>query len=132
MAADPGKLGRHPVRVWSEHRSKHAHHQIEVLIGKGQLFRVAFFKCDLQAFGFGPGTRLYQKVGGDIHAGNPCSFTRRGYGQVACTACNIQHLHPRRNIESLDKSLSRIGGVLRDLPEVARHPHGAHFLFTTH
>ena len=42
--ADPGQLRRDPFRIGSEHRSKHGHHQIEVGVGKRQLFRVAFFK----------------------------------------------------------------------------------------
>src|SRR5579863_4878172 len=86
VAAYAGQFRRDPVRIGSEHRSKHGHDHIEMGIGKRQLFRIALLKGYLQTFGCCPGTRLLQQVGGNINTRYLRPFTSSRYGEVTGAA----------------------------------------------
>ncbi len=129
VATDPGQLRRDPIRVGSEHGSKHGHDHIEMGVRKRQLFRIALLKGYLQAFGCSPCAGLFQQVGCDVDTRDHCAFAGSRDGQVAGAAGDVQYLHRRLDAKRVNEQLSLSGSVFGNLSEVAGHPGGTHFFF---
>ena len=72
---------------------------------------------------------LIQQVGRDVDTSDLGPFTGGRYGQVARATGDVQHLHTRRDTKGVDKRLSVLCRIFRNLSEVAGHPCGTHFFF---
>src|SRR6266571_1593502 len=66
--AHPNQLGGDSIRSRGEHGAEHGQHDVERVIGVGELFCVAFIKLDFQTFGGSPLACLQEQIWRDVNA----------------------------------------------------------------